>query len=79
MIYNNPPAFDSEMFMWFMPLILLAALWELFWRGVGLYRAARRKHVGWFVLMLLVNSLGIIEIIYLFVVLKIKPKDIFKR
>ena len=46
-------------------VLIIAALWDLFWRGWGLWRAGRRNQPVWFVVMLVINSLGIIPIIYL--------------
>ena len=40
-------------------------IWSLAWKGFALWRAARKEQRGWFVAILLVNSLGILEIIYL--------------
>ena len=46
--------------------IALIALWTLPWKGVALWMAARRDHLGWFIVLLIVNSLAILEIIYIF-------------
>lgn len=48
-------------FLGFMALI--AGLIVL--KGVALWRAARNGHKGWFIAMLIVNLMGILEIIYL--------------
>lgn len=47
-------------------IILLAVLWVLPWKGVALWRAARNSHKGWFVVILVVNTLAVLEIIYIF-------------
>lgn len=47
-------------------LIALYLLWILPWKGFALWRAARNKHAKWFVALLLVNTLAVLEIIYLF-------------
>lgn len=43
------------------------ALWDLAWKGVALWRAARRKEQWWFLALLLVNSLGLLPIAYLMI------------
>lgn len=53
------------------------AVWILFWKGLALWHAGRRHQPVWFVIMLLINTLGILEIIYLFFVLKIKFSQLF--
>ena len=47
-------------------LLILAVLWTLPWKGVALWRAARNTHRWWFVALLLINTLAILEIIYIF-------------
>ena len=47
-------------------VILLLVLWTLPWKGVALWRAAGNKHLWWFVALFLVNTLAILEIIYIF-------------
>lgn len=44
----------------------LAALWTIPWKGFALWRAARRGDRGWFVVILLINTLAILEILYIF-------------
>ncbi len=43
------------------------ALWDLAWKGIALWRAARRKESWWFLALLLINSMGILPIAYLLV------------
>jgi hypothetical protein len=46
-------------------LIAVLMLWEIIWKAFGLWYAARNDHSIWFVVILVVNSVGIIPIIYL--------------
>ncbi len=62
----------------FGPLFLVAIAWSLFWKGLALWHAGRRGQPWWFVIVLLVNTVGILEIIYLFAVLKLGFEDLFK-
>jgi len=41
-------------------------LWELPWKGIALWKAARNKHMGWFVALMLVHLAGLIDIVYIF-------------
>ncbi|HUD03934.1 MAG TPA: DUF5652 family protein [Candidatus Paceibacterota bacterium] len=58
-------------------LVLLIVLWSVFWKGLALWHSARRDQPIWFVILLVVNTLGILEIIYLFGVLKLKFSKLF--
>lgn len=41
------------------------ALWSLAWKGVALWFAARNHQKRWFVVLLIVNTVGILDIVYL--------------
>ena len=58
-------------------IIIVIALWTLPWKGYALWRAARRDEKWWFVALLIINTVGILEIIYLFFILKLKIGDLF--
>lgn len=64
---------------WFMdPTFLVVMLWSLFWKGLALWHAAKRRQPWWFVGLLVINTMGILEIIYLFAVAKLKKDELFK-
>ena len=46
-------------------LLSLVVIWELGWKGLALWRAGCNNQGVWFVVLLLVNTLGLLEIIYL--------------
>lgn len=46
--------------------IILIALWTIPWKGVALWKAARNKQLVWFIVMLILNTLAILEITYIF-------------
>ena len=53
-------------------VMLLAGLiiWSVVWTGLALWRAARLGQKGWFIALLLINSMGVLEILYLLVISK---------
>ncbi len=57
---------------------LLAALiiWSLVWKGLALWKAARDGSRNWFTVLLVVQTLGILEILYLYVFSKPKAHSI---
>lgn len=59
-------------------IILVAALWSLPWKAWALWRAAQQKQKVWFAIFLLINTLGILEMLYIFIFSK-KPKKQFKK
>lgn len=56
------------------PLILLGLLvvWSLIWKVVALWTAARKKQIMWFIVLVLVNTAGLLEILYIYVFSKMK-------
>jgi len=60
-------------------LTYLTLLWTLPWKGVALWKAARNKHKGWFIVLFLVNTLAILEILYIFVFSKKRHKKILEK
>lgn len=56
-------------------LILALVLWSSIWKGFALYRAGSLKSVPWFVVLFILNTAGILEILYLFVFSKKKQKE----
>ena len=56
--------------------LALILIWMMVWKGFGLWRAAERKDRGWFIAILILNTLGLLEIIYLFFVAKPKQVEI---
>ena len=54
-------------------LVLILA-WSFVWKGLALWKAARNDQRYWYVALLVINTLGILEILYLFVFAKDKLK-----
>ena len=48
-----------------LPLLMLVALWTVLVKGYALWHAARGSQKWWFIALLIVNTLGVLEIIYL--------------
>ncbi len=46
--------------------ISLAIVWSTVWKGIALWRAGRNGSLAWFIALLIFNTLGILEIIYIF-------------
>ena len=57
------------------PILLLIVAWTLPWKGVALWKAANNKHKRWFIALFILNTLAILEIVYIFYFAK-KKKEI---
>jgi methionyl-tRNA synthetase len=49
-------------------------IWSILWKGLALWRSANLKQRNWFVAILILNTVGILEIVYLFFFAKNKLK-----
>jgi len=54
-------------------IILLISLWVIPWKGVALWKASRNNQKRWFIVILIINTLAILEIVYIFFFSKKKP------
>jgi len=57
---------------WFIWLILV---WIIPWKGIALWRAAKLNHKRWFIVILIINTLAVLEILYIFIFSKTKEKQ----
>ena len=55
---------DQSALFWL--IILAAGLWTLPWKGLALWKSARQNDKRWFIALLIVNTLGLLEILYIF-------------
>ena len=47
------------------PILYLLIAWSIIWKGIALWHAARNKQLVWYIVLLIVNTVGILEIVYL--------------
>jgi len=45
--------------------LLLISIWVVIWKGLALWHAARNEQNKWFIAILVLNTLGLLPIIYL--------------
>jgi len=48
------------------PIILLALAWVLPWKGVALWKSARNGQKTWYIVFLIINSMAVLEILYIY-------------
>lgn len=57
-IYDNP---------WFGLVFVVLLLWTLYWKGMALWKSAHLNDKWWFIALLVINTLGILEILYIYI------------
>ena len=56
-------------------LLFIISIWALIWKGFALWKSARKTHKIWFIVLLVINTIGILEILYIFIFSKINLKS----
>lgn len=60
-------SFIKDSLPWLIPLIILLVIWDTVWKMIALWKSARNNHMVWFIFLGIINSLGILPIIYLLI------------
>jgi len=60
-------------------LLIPVMLWELVWKGIACYRAGKHRQKWWFFWMFILNTLGILPIVYLLFFQEKEEEDKPKR
>ncbi len=50
------------LYYWLIPLIV----WSITWKAFALWKAARNRQLGWFLFLFIINSAGVLEILYIY-------------
>jgi len=48
-------------------LFTVVLIWSIVWKGLALWKAAHLNQKYWFVALLVINTLGILEILYIYI------------
>lgn len=53
-------------------LFVIIVIWSFVWKLLAMWKSARKKQVGWFIVLALLNTVGILQILYYFVFSEMK-------
>jgi len=48
-------------------IVAILIIWSVIWKGIALWKSARAGSKVWFVVVLIVNTAGILEILYIYI------------
>jgi hypothetical protein len=54
-------------------------IWSLTIKGIALWKAAEREQKAWFIVILVINSFGLLDLFYLFVIARKYKVEIVER
>lgn len=60
-------------------LLVVIVIWSYVWKLLALWKSARKGSVVWFIVLALINTVGILEILYIFVFSKMKSLEFKKK
>jgi methionyl-tRNA synthetase len=50
------------LYYWAIPLVV----WSITWKALALWKAARNRQLVWFILLFIINTAGVLPIIYIY-------------
>ena len=59
-------------------ILILAMIWTLPWKGYSLWTASKMGHKRWFIALIILNTLAIVDIFYIFYIAKKTPKEFWR-
>ncbi len=67
-------AYSTEIVILLFVLLIALMIWETVWKLLALWKSARKGSVVWFIVLALVNTVGILPILYIYVFSEMKKK-----
>ena len=66
MLWNiSDPTSFAAIAPWLVIVLLVLVVWETIWKGIALWKCGRNNQLVWFICILLLNTVGILPIVYL--------------
>lgn len=56
---------DLNILITLAPWLGLIAVWDAIWKGIALWKAGRNNQLGWYLCVLIFNTVGILPMVYL--------------
>ncbi len=47
------------------PFLIIIGMWELVWKAIALWKSARNNQLAWYIVILVLNTAGILPIVYI--------------
>lgn len=58
----NTPYFSEPILI---VVIVILAIWDAIWKIIAMWKSARNNHLAWFICIALINTVGILPIVYI--------------
>ena len=60
----------------FIILYVALIIWELVWKLMGMWTAAKNKSILWFIFIGIINTIGILPILYIYIFSKMGREEV---
>ena len=57
-------------------ILIVLAIWESIWKAIALWKSGKNNQLAWFIFIFIINSAGILPILYIFFFQKNKRKKL---
>ena len=65
LLFHPMDAEHLQEFYWIILLTFILIIWEALWKTIAMWKSARNNDLVWFICIALINTLGILPIIYI--------------
>jgi len=65
----------SEFFQNNPEFFALMLVWSIFWKGMSMWKAAHQEKKYWFIVLLVLNTVGLLDIFYIYILPKLRKKE----
>jgi hypothetical protein len=55
----------QETYPWLLPILIVLIFWEMIWKIIAMWKSARNNHLAWFICIAVINTIGILPIVYI--------------
>ena len=60
-------------------LLVIVITWELVWKGLSMWKSSKKDQPYWFITLLVLNTFGILQILYYYVFSEVKLDERSKK
>jgi len=50
---------------WLLAIFIVLIIWDIVWKIIAMWKSARNNHLAWFICIILINTIGILPIVYI--------------
>lgn len=59
--------------VWVLPIFIILIIWDVLWKLIAMWKSARNNQPGWYICIIVFNTVGILPIIYILLQRKKRP------